>query len=187
MTGSAPCCLRVAAMRPSAAACASDQMPTSPWEMRPRASTAVASANTMPAPPSANFARCARCQSPTIPSSAEYMHIGEMTTRLRAVTPRKVMGVKSFAVMRKSFLIPNHLLRSREQRILPPPQLRLLIAVTPVVHLAMRDAEHRRGAVLRQVFGGDVIVNVQRYRADRHQQRPPEEQARGERVAIGGE
>src|SRR3954467_11430325 len=63
-------------------------MPVSPCVMRPRFSAAVASTNTMPAPPCANLPRCTRCQSVTWPSSAEYWHIGETTIRLRASTSR---------------------------------------------------------------------------------------------------
>src|SRR5712671_261122 len=67
---------------------ASSQIPVSPCVMRPRFSTAVASTNTMPAPPWANFPRWTRCQSVTSPSRAEYWHIGETTMRLRASTSR---------------------------------------------------------------------------------------------------
>src|SRR5712664_3865124 len=67
---------------------ASSQIPVSPCVMRPRFSTAVASTNTMPAPPWANLPRWTRCQSVTSPSRAEYWHIGETTMRLRSSTSR---------------------------------------------------------------------------------------------------
>src|SRR5450755_3377301 len=69
-------------------------MPRSPGEMRPRGSTAVASAITAPAPPTARLPRCTRCQSPAKPSSLEYSHMGETAMRLRKVTPRMVSGEK---------------------------------------------------------------------------------------------
>jgi hypothetical protein len=78
--------------------CASLQIPVSPWVIRPRPSTAVASTNTMPAPPCANLPRCTRCQSVTWPSLAEYWHIGETTIRLRASTSRSLTFEKSRAI-----------------------------------------------------------------------------------------
>jgi broad specificity phosphatase PhoE len=74
-------------------------MPVSPWVMRPRRSTAVASTNTAPAPPCANLPRCTKCQSVTWPSCAEYWHIGEMTMRLRRRTPRSSIGWKRSGVV----------------------------------------------------------------------------------------
>ena len=47
---------------------------------------------TRPAPPTARLPRCTRCQSFTVPSFAEYMHIGDTTTRLGMVRPRSVIG-----------------------------------------------------------------------------------------------
>jgi hypothetical protein len=70
-------------------------MPVSPCVMRPRFSTAVASMNTAPAPPWASLPRCTRCQSVTVPSCAEYWHIGEITMRLRRRTPRNSIGWNS--------------------------------------------------------------------------------------------
>jgi hypothetical protein len=63
--------------------------------MRPRASTAVASVNTSPALPRAKALRCAKCQGCARPSTAEYMHSGETTTRLGSMVPRIVKGSKS--------------------------------------------------------------------------------------------
>ena len=73
--------------------CSSFQMPMSYGEMRPRASTAVASMQTSPAPPTARLPRCTRCQSLANPSSEEYWHIGETAIRLRKVTSRMASGV----------------------------------------------------------------------------------------------
>ena len=50
-------------------------------EMRASRDTSVISAMTRPAPPIARLPRCTRCQSPTVPSSATYWHIGDTTTR----------------------------------------------------------------------------------------------------------
>jgi hypothetical protein len=58
--------------------------------MRPSGVTAIASVRTSPAPPTARLPRCTTCQSFANPSSDEYSHIGETTTRLRSVTPRTV-------------------------------------------------------------------------------------------------
>ena len=48
---------------------------------------------TRPAPPIARLPRCTRCQSPTVPSSATYWHIGDMTTRLGITSSRRRNGV----------------------------------------------------------------------------------------------
>ena len=37
--------------------------------------------------------RCTRCQSLGVPSTAEYSHMGETTTRFRSVMPRSRKGV----------------------------------------------------------------------------------------------
>src|SRR5690349_16394671 len=55
--------------------------------MRPRASTAVASTMTRPAPDIASCMRCCRCQSLATPSRAEYWHMGETTMRLGKCIP----------------------------------------------------------------------------------------------------
>ena len=72
----------------SASACSSVQIPKQRGVIRPRGSTAVASANTNPTLPRAKVERCANCQSVATPLSAEYMHKGESTTRLGKETPR---------------------------------------------------------------------------------------------------
>ncbi len=62
--------------------------------MRPRASTAVASTITSPAPPTAREPRWTRCQSLAKPSSELYSHIGETPMRLGRVTERSASGSK---------------------------------------------------------------------------------------------
>ena len=61
--------------------------------MRPSALTHVISAKTIAAPPTARAPRWTRCQSPTVPSVAEYCAMGDTTTRFLSVTPRRVKGV----------------------------------------------------------------------------------------------
>src|SRR5262245_32571346 len=63
--------------------------------MRPSGSTAVASMVSIPAPDSAIEPRWIMCQACACPSTAEYWHIGEITMRLRKVSPRNVIGEKS--------------------------------------------------------------------------------------------
>src|SRR5688572_18521588 len=63
--------------------------------MRPSRVTLVFSTTNRPAPEQAMLPKCARCQSVGEPSSAEYWHIGEMTTRLGSVMPPRSSGVKS--------------------------------------------------------------------------------------------
>src|SRR5690242_18411132 len=105
-------------------------MPVSPWVMRPRASTAVASMNTIPAPPCANLPRCTTCQSVTCPSSAEYWHIGETTMRFFAVTVRSRMGSKrrgeAILLKNKDALAGALLVEQavRLVRLLEPPAVR---------------------------------------------------------------
>ena len=66
--------------------------PVSSGEMRPRASTAVASAMTSAAPPTARLPRCTRCHVVGNPSTREYWHIGETTIRFRSVNPPRTKG-----------------------------------------------------------------------------------------------
>ena len=67
--------------------------------MRPSGDTAVASRIISPAPESASCPRWIMCQSVALPSSAEYWHIGAMTTRLgRSRSPMR-SGVKSWLLM----------------------------------------------------------------------------------------
>ena len=88
-----PGCGRRRAIRPSGSACASLHMPMSPGVMRPSLVTAVASTITRAAPPAARLPRWTRCQSFANPSFAQYWHMGEMTIRLRNVTPRIASGL----------------------------------------------------------------------------------------------
>ena len=68
-------------------------------EIRPSGTTAVASVITSPAPPRAT-ARGGRGASRSgTPSTAEYWHIGETQTRLRTLTSRRAMGVKSWLMV----------------------------------------------------------------------------------------
>ncbi len=72
--------------------CSGAYMPAQCRLMRPSGSTSVISAMTRPAPPTARLPRCTRCQSFTVPSLAEYMHIGDTTTRLGMVSSRSLIG-----------------------------------------------------------------------------------------------
>ena len=75
------------------ATCRSDQRPMSFGLIRPSGATAVASTTTSPTPPAARLPRWTRCQSLASPSSELYWHMGDMTTRLRSVTPRIESGL----------------------------------------------------------------------------------------------
>src|SRR5256886_15907955 len=70
-------------------------MPVQPGEIRPSGDTSVISVNTSPAPPMALAPRCTRCQSLGVPSTAQYWHIGDTTTRFRSNTSRNRNGVNS--------------------------------------------------------------------------------------------
>jgi hypothetical protein len=72
--------------------CSGEYMPAQCMLMRPSGSTSVISLITRPAPPTARLPRCTSCQSVTVPSLDEYMHIGDTTTRFGMVTPRSVIG-----------------------------------------------------------------------------------------------
>src|SRR5438034_1092948 len=69
-------------MRFQAATCSGLYMPVQPGLIRPSRLTSVISVITSPAPPIARLPRWTRCQSFGVPSSAEYWHMGEQTTRL---------------------------------------------------------------------------------------------------------
>ena len=71
-----------------AASCSSVHSPAQPGVIRPSAETQAISVITSPAPPSALLPRCTRWKSAGTPSTAEYMSIGETTTRLRSWSPR---------------------------------------------------------------------------------------------------
>ena len=74
-------------------------MPAQPGEMRPSRETSVISAMTSPAPPAARAARCVRWKSFGVPSTAEYMHIGETTTRFGSTRSRSLSGVNIAGVL----------------------------------------------------------------------------------------
>jgi hypothetical protein len=94
--GTAPCDPTNAAVSASASAWASLQIPRSCGVIRPRGSTAVASATTRPAPPTAREPRWTWCHGVATPSSSstEYWHIGETIRRFGIVVPRRSSGVK---------------------------------------------------------------------------------------------
>src|SRR5882724_5666977 len=75
-------------------------MPVSPSEIRPRSSTAVASVNTSPDPPTARLPRCTRCHVWGCPCNAEYSHIGETTMRFFSSTSLKRIELKRFILKR---------------------------------------------------------------------------------------
>src|SRR5258708_33620906 len=80
-------------MRCHAVACSGLYMPAQPGVMRPSRETSVISVMTSAAPPIARLPRWTRCQSSGTPSSAEYWHIGETTTRLTSTMSRRRNGV----------------------------------------------------------------------------------------------
>src|SRR5512134_290881 len=63
--------------------------------MRPSRVTPVFSITNSPAPEQAYVPTCTVCQSVIEPSSAEYWHIGETTTRFGSVMPPRSIGVNS--------------------------------------------------------------------------------------------
>ena len=60
--------------------------------MRPSGDTQTISVITSPAPPRALDPRCTKWKSPGTPSAEEYMSMGETTTRLFSVRPRRRNG-----------------------------------------------------------------------------------------------
>src|SRR5712664_2741610 len=76
----------------SAASVRSSQSPRSPGVLRPIASTAVASMQSMPAPDNAMVPKWIMCHGVAAPSFATYWHIGDTTTRLGKVMPRRLNG-----------------------------------------------------------------------------------------------
>src|SRR5258706_13210166 len=77
--------------------------------MRPSRVTLVFSTTNRPAPEQAMLPRCARCQSVMEPSSAEYWHIGETTTRLGSVMPPSWMGSNSLGGGNRDSFLREHL------------------------------------------------------------------------------
>src|SRR5436305_5790912 len=82
-------------------------------EIRPPRVTAVASTTIRAAPPTARLPRWTRCQSLHMPSSALYWHMGDMTIRLRKVTPRRVSGVRRAGERAGRSLMPACYRRAR--------------------------------------------------------------------------
>src|SRR3954447_17598089 len=70
--------------------------------MRPIASTWVASMQNIAAPDRLRLLMWVKCQSVGTPSSAEYWHIGDTTTRFFKVRPRSLIG-ENRALMRGEF------------------------------------------------------------------------------------
>ena len=75
--------------RSQAATCSGEYMPAQWRLMRPSGSTSVISVSTRPAPPMARLPSCTRWKSFTVPSLAEYMHIGDSAMRLGKTSSRK--------------------------------------------------------------------------------------------------
>jgi len=67
--------------------------------MRPSGDTPVASMISSPAPLCDRPPKCIMCQSPTLPSVAEYWHIGAITMRFARVSWRRWKGLNSGLVM----------------------------------------------------------------------------------------
>ncbi|MNT03072.1 hypothetical protein D3C72_1375910 [compost metagenome] len=89
-----------------AASCSSFHRPVSAQEMRPAASTPVASITTRPAPDRAMRPMCWACQGWGTPSMAEYWHMGATTMRFFSVSGPTARGVNS-RLMRGSFDDPG--------------------------------------------------------------------------------
>src|SRR5262249_30862475 len=79
-------------MRFQATTCSGLYMPVQPGVIRPSRLTSVISATTRAAPPTAREPRFTRCQSPGVPSWAEYWHIGETTMRFENSVSRSRNG-----------------------------------------------------------------------------------------------
>ena len=80
-------------MRRQASTCSGLYIPVQPGLIRPSRLTSVISATTRDAPPAARLPRWTRCQSFGVPSSAEYWHIGDTTTRFESTRSRSRNGV----------------------------------------------------------------------------------------------
>lgn len=80
-------------IRRQAVACSSVHRPVQPGVIRPSGLTQTISVMVSPAPPSARAPRWTRWKSAGSPSVAEYMSMGETTTRLRSSRPRSRSGV----------------------------------------------------------------------------------------------
>ena len=73
--------------------CSSRYRPPQPGVIRPSADVQIISVITSPAPPIARAPRCTRWKSPGVPSTDEYMSIGETTTRFASSSERSRNGV----------------------------------------------------------------------------------------------
>ncbi len=91
-------------------------MPVQPGEILPSREMSVISVITSAAPPTARLPRWTRCQSFGIPSSPEYWHIGETTTRFFSFMPRSSNGVN---IGGGGGSIPDAPLRAANQRSTP--------------------------------------------------------------------
>src|SRR5215468_6639829 len=89
----------------SGSICASFQRPRSAGLMRPSAVTAVASATTAAARPTARLPKCTKCQSWAKPSWQEYWHIGETRMRWASSTLRKRSGSNKWDIRKIEILI----------------------------------------------------------------------------------
>src|SRR3569833_2650697 len=123
-------------MRASGSTCFSAHSPASPCEIRPSGETAVASAITSAAPPTARDQRWTKCQSVAAPYSDEYMHIGETPMRLRSVTERMVSGSKRFGMEARKKLSAERFANSagkfpRIRSLVIPGQIDLQARVLP--------------------------------------------------------
>src|ERR1043165_5482854 len=87
-----PYCRQKSCTRLSAASFSSDHMPAQRGEIRPCGLTSVISVITSTAQPSDMLPRYMRCQSLAEPLLELYWHIGDTTTRLGKVSPRRVIG-----------------------------------------------------------------------------------------------
>src|SRR5690606_12336917 len=98
MPGTHRCSLINAVICASFSICSSFHIPRSSGDIRPSGETAVASAITIDAPPTARPPKCTRCQSVANPSIDEYWHMGDTTMRFFNVIPLMVKGVKSIDI-----------------------------------------------------------------------------------------
>src|SRR5882672_3318840 len=141
-----PYCRQKSCTRLSAFSLSSEYMPAHFGEMRPSGLTSVISHITSPAAPSENEPRCIRCQSLAEPLLELYWHIGDTTTRLGSVRPRRVIGEnKTLAMSGFPF---------EKRRNLVPGVHRHHQAADRPEHAIFDAAEHPDPAVLDLVSRG---------------------------------
>ena len=80
-------------------------MPAHPGDIRPSGEILVISAIISPVPPTARLPRWTKCQSLTVPSIAEYWHIGDITSRFVNVRSRSVNGENIGLLVIAGFLL----------------------------------------------------------------------------------